>query len=90
MSSHILNFFVCHRVEGVDYLVADFNLRCGDEQWLRYLPFAVVMLLVFPIGIPLLVLAVLVKFRNHLHEQPVLERFGFIYEGRSLTGVESC
>lgn len=55
--------------------------RCYGDEWTSYLPYAVVMLLLFPVGIPLFALAALLKFRNRLHEKAVLERFGFIYEG---------
>jgi hypothetical protein len=51
----VFGFFVCREVNGESFLVADFSLRCGlsDERWSRYLPFALVTLLLVPVGVPL-------------------------------------
>lgn len=30
--------FVCERVAGVNYVIADFTQQCGSPEWLRHLP----------------------------------------------------
>jgi hypothetical protein len=76
----------CREVEGVSYLVSDFSLRCGlsDAEWTRYLPLAVVALLIYPIGIPLALFGVLWTHRTRLEEPAVLLRFDIIYEAYTL------
>ena len=52
-ASNALSAFICRDVDGVDYLVADFAVRCAAGPWRAHLPFFVVVLLVFPVGMPL-------------------------------------
>jgi len=51
-SRKALHYFLCHKVEGVNYLAEDFRFQCYDAQWNRFLPFAVFSLIIYPIGIP--------------------------------------
>ena len=48
---------------GTWYLVADMSVECYSEQWHRALPFAIVLIVVFVLGIPCATLAVLYKHR---------------------------
>ncbi len=50
VSAQILQFFVCREVNGVSYLVVDFQLVCGSAEYNKYLLVAVFALLVYPIG----------------------------------------
>ncbi len=50
VSAQILQFFVCREVNGVRYLVVDFQLVCGSAEYNKYLLVAVFALLVYPIG----------------------------------------
>jgi hypothetical protein len=50
VSSRALSFFACRDVDGVSYMVADFKLQCGTEQWKSYMPLAVICVMVYPIG----------------------------------------
>ena len=45
------------------YLVADYSLRCDVDEWRRRLPFAIFMVIFFVIGVPLLLLILLVRYR---------------------------
>jgi hypothetical protein len=53
LSSQVISFFVCKKVEGVNYLVVDFSVVCGSDRWTRYLPLAVVGIAVYPLGMHL-------------------------------------
>ena len=63
ISKHLL------RVEGeseprtVSYLVADYSLPCYDSEWRKMLPWAVLMVVIFVVGIPVLLLGCLVRHR---------------------------
>ena len=65
LSGQTFFFFSCRAIDGDEYLVADYSLRCGmkDAEWRRLLPFALFMVVCFVIGIPLLLLVLLVKHR---------------------------
>ena len=65
LSGQTFFFFSCRAIDGDEYLVADYSLRCGlkDAEWRRLLPFALFMVVFFVIGIPLLLLVLLVKHR---------------------------
>jgi hypothetical protein len=59
VSSNVLRTFSCREVEGVHYLIADFSVRCFDSRWDRFLPYSIIMILVYPVGIPLLFFSLL-------------------------------
>ena len=44
--------YICKKVEGTSYLVADFNKQCYDGKWKDYLPYSLIMVALYPIGIP--------------------------------------
>src|SRR5688500_12172817 len=52
VSSQILSFFICHEINGRQFLTVDFTLECGSDRWNRHLPLAVIGILVYPIGVP--------------------------------------
>jgi len=50
-----LAFFVCEHLDnGEAYLRVDYSTRCYTDQWMLHLIYAGAMVLVFPIGIPLM------------------------------------
>ena len=63
VSGQTFFFFSCHDINGVKYLIADYNRKCYDNEWLRMLPLAIFMVLFFVIGVPLLLLVLLLKYR---------------------------
>jgi hypothetical protein len=80
VSSEVLSFFLCREVNGVSYLLADFNLQCGNAVWLKYLPLAIAGVVMYPIGIPLFLFISLFRIRKHLHEKSRLMAWGIVYE----------
>src|SRR6185437_2402658 len=81
ISARILEFFQCKEVNGVNYLVADFTEQCGSTEWNRYLPLAVLALLLYPIGIPLLFFVALYRVRKRHAEPAVQLSLGILFEG---------
>ncbi len=47
ISSRVLSFFICREINGTNYLVADFTQVCGSDEWFKYLPLAVIALIVY-------------------------------------------
>ena len=63
VSGQTFFFFSCQEIDGDMYLIADYSLRCHETEWLRLLPFALFMVVFFVMGVPLLLLILLVKYR---------------------------
>lgn len=82
ISREVLSFFLCESVDGVEYLVPDFNLHCYDELWRSWLGPVIVMILVYPIGCPLTVLFLLFRHakRGLLDTDSVRISYGFLFE----------
>ncbi len=80
VSSTVLSFFLCRTVAGTSYLVADFRLLCGDARWNSYLGLAVLALIVYPIGIPVVLFLSLWNVRHRLKHATVLVSFGLAYD----------
>jgi len=66
ISSTVLNFFVCIQVDKVNYLEADFTQVCGSSTWWKILPYAVIMVVVYPIGIPVLFFFLLWRIKERI------------------------
>ena len=81
VSSTIFRIFVCKRIYGIDYLLADFTKECYTSEWRIYTIYASVMILVYPIGVPAFFFYMLWRYRRHdrLHEPGVMSELGFLY-----------
>ena len=70
VSTTITQTFACETIDGEEFLRAELNLICDPSSarrqfWKNY---AVIMLAVFPIGVPLLLVYLLVSQRARIHE----------------------
>jgi hypothetical protein len=66
ITSAIFPFFVCTEVEKERYLVADMNLNCGSEEWRDGAIYAAFMVLVYPVGLPMMYLWMLYQVKNDI------------------------
>jgi hypothetical protein len=80
VSRSVLSIFICKDVVGVYYMNADFSIVCFDDAWNRILPYAVLMICIYPIGIPLFFVTTLYSYRERLMEPGVRVQLGFLYE----------
>ena len=62
ISKVVVDMFACRRVGGVDYLVADFRIQCSGARYNSYFGAAIFWTIVFPLGVPLAFLALLLKY----------------------------
>jgi uncharacterized membrane protein YciS (DUF1049 family) len=84
VSSHVLRFFVCKNIDEDTYLIADFTIRCTDTKWLSWLTYVLVMVGIYPVGVPSFFFWVLSKNRLKLTEPTVKMQLGFLYEAFNL------
>lgn len=81
VSTVILRLYQCTEVYGVSYLRLDFSVICdwkgvyGDNAYA-----SLVLILLFPIGIPLFMGQALYKYRQRLDQLGVRGQLGFIYD----------
>jgi len=86
VSSIILRLYVCKEVNDVDYLVADFSLQCSGDTYKKHSLGAAVMILLYPIGIPLFMFYSLATYRYdkyskfRLDENGIRAQLGFLYD----------
>jgi len=79
-SARILSMFVCRSIDGKSYLMADFTIECGGQDWNQYLPFAIVFLFLYPIGIPVFYFLLLRRYRDKADSSPkIYLALGFLF-----------
>jgi hypothetical protein len=84
----LLTFKVRGPIEGVNYIEADMRLPAEGGAYNAAAVWAVLMVMLYPIGILVLCFYFVWKYREQLHDPKVQERFGMLYAGVSCT--ESC
>jgi hypothetical protein len=58
------------QVEGINYLIRDFDIKCWSSDHLNYLlKYSLPFILLWVIGFPLFVFIVLYKKRNNLNDK---------------------
>jgi hypothetical protein len=82
---------VCKNVEGVWYLVSDFNLKCYADseggEWGEVAQWSVIFMFVYPLGVPLFFYKKLKEYAygktgtNRLDQKGVRCQIGFLYDG---------
>jgi len=80
VSRFVTSLFVCEKIEDHYYLQQDFSLHCYDEGWFKILPVAIVMIVIYPLGIPCLFFFFLWQSRGRLKEPDVRAKIGFLFE----------
>ncbi|CAM9981073.1 unnamed protein product, partial [Scytosiphon promiscuus] len=69
VSSMVFQTFACETLDdGVEYLRADYRIYCTDTKHKAMEVYAGVMILVYPVGIPLLYAALLYQHRDVLSD----------------------
>jgi uncharacterized membrane protein len=78
VSRNVMAMFVCKTINGVDYLSADFTLKCYTDIWKKYVGAAAFMVLVYPVGVPAFFGFMLWRYRTRLQEPGVRMQLGFL------------
>lgn len=83
VSAVVCKFYVGREVNGTVYLLANFKFDketvLGDSKWLSYLPYALAMTFIYPLGIPSLFWWILYKNRVKLYTKKKILAYGFLY-----------
>ncbi|CAM9755964.1 unnamed protein product [Ectocarpus fasciculatus] len=67
VSSMVFQTFACERLDdGIEYLRADYSIQCADAKHKAFEAYAGVMIMVYPVGIPLLYAVQLFQHRGVL------------------------
>ena len=66
VSGHAMQFFRCHDIDGVEYMMADYRLKCYDTAWYGMLVLVALVLLFLALGSPLLMGWVLYQKRDQI------------------------
>jgi hypothetical protein len=89
----MLGFFNCHAIQWDDetvkhFLKADYSKECYEGDWMYYMPWGVLGVLLYPIGIPLLFYGILKPYNTNreldnggqtLQTPDVAEKFDFLF-----------
>eukprot|EP01033_Poteriospumella_lacustris_P005490 gene5490-3912_t len=68
VSTKIFEVFECETFDdGSSFLVADYSIDCSDPRYAFYRVYGVVMICVYPVGIPLAYAAILVRHRHRIN-----------------------
>jgi hypothetical protein len=73
--------FNCTEIEGKSYLSLDTSIICYDDRYNGFVPLGLCALFLYPIGIPLVFLAMLAFYRHRLSQAEVYSWLGFLYAG---------
>ena len=82
--------FRCSYIEGHYWLAADMRLECFNGQWAGFAFYALIIGLLYVVGLPVTVFVILHRRRHKLFGDPTdsfvaktRETYGFLYEVRS-------
>ena len=67
ISTSIFQLFKCHPIEGRYYLVADYTVKCWEDEWYPFMGIAIAGIFLYTIGIPLFLFYKLYNSRDVLH-----------------------
>ena len=81
VSAIVLGLFNCIEINGIRYMVQDFLISCDSTIYRENVPIGVALLLLYPVGIPLLYI-VLLK-RSELRNPLTLVKLGDLYDAYS-------
>ena len=87
-SQVVLSMFNCYQIaDGSEYVEADFSLECTDDFKKTFWPVAAIYTVIYPIGIPLLILYKLMRHKHMLYDpltnKPhgvAKQKYGSIYD----------
>lgn len=86
----VMKMFDCVKIEGSWWLSADMRLQCYHGDWFGYALYALIVIAVYILGLPVAVFALLFRHRQQLFvsqvpeagssEVGVAEKYGFLYQ----------
>ncbi len=85
ISLRVLQIYQCVDVEGEHYLLSDISVRCYTRRWFGMAVYSAVMGVVFVLGLPVTIAAILSRhramlFANGSAGEETRRKYGFLYE----------
>jgi len=81
ISTRILQIFDCQEFDdGTSWLRNDYSVQCYTARWNGFVVYAAFMMLVYPLGLPVITFLVVYKNRKQLDNTVVREKYGFLYQ----------
>lgn len=80
ISRSVARFFSCQLINGDYYLTADYGRFCYDETWYQFLPWAIIFFALYPVGVPITIMIVLLKYKKRMNHPEIRLSLGFLYE----------
>jgi len=68
ITSTIFHMFVCTEVDSKNYLVADIGINCQSTYWRDGIIYASIMIIIYPLGIPMMYLWLLYQVKDRIIE----------------------
>jgi hypothetical protein len=81
VSQTVLKLYICKEVNGMSYLLSDFRLQCYTREYNQYAGAGIIMIVLYPIGIPAFLLIMLLRQMSELKNPGVKAELGFLYAG---------
>jgi ankyrin repeat protein len=79
VTKKVFQYFNCIEIHNRFFLYEDFTITCWKGEWLFFVPWVVMIGLVFAIGFPVLMAVYLHRHRTALHTAGVQAKIGFLY-----------
>jgi hypothetical protein len=73
VSGHAMQFFRCRNIDGENYMMVDYGLKCNDSAWYGMMVLVVLVLLFLAIGAPVMIAWVLYKKRDKIKAEAKAE-----------------
>ena len=84
VSSTVLRHFVCKQIDDRSFLLTDLRIQCYTDEWTTYAFIAIALILIYPVGIPVLFFSLLKLNQKDLREPRIKAQLGFLYAGYRL------
>ena len=81
VSSTVLRLYVCTEIDGSYYLQTDLRVSCYSSQWTSYTYASLILILLYPVGVPIFFFSILRVNQEHLREPRIRAQLGFLYAG---------
>jgi len=85
LSRTIFSILDCRSVAGKVYLNADFTLECYTSTHTTFLALSVIMIVIYPVGIPVACFLLVRRYRKDLLNPSVRMQYGFLYAAYNVT-----
>merc|ERR1711988_1290055 len=82
LSQSMFEAFACRNLGGRHWLAADYQTSCDDDSYTVTVVFAVLGVLLYPVGVPVLTYIVLFQNRAelHNHDSAACKRYSFMLQ----------